>query len=67
MALDRRLLLRSDQALLDALDLAAARTAEPGSVPDRSRTTRVLLWRALAAMGITPPAPESTAPRERAA
>lgn len=58
MALDRRLPLRADEALLAALDRAAVLMTEPGAAPDRSRATRVLLWRALRQIGIEPPAAE---------
>lgn len=67
MALDRRLPLRADDALLDALNRAAEIMTEPGAEPDRSRTTRILLWRALRAMGINPPAHDVDAIPERAA
>lgn len=67
MALDRRLPLRADDALLEALDRAALKMTEPGAEPDRSRTTRILLWRALQAIGINPPAVEVETNRERAA
>jgi hypothetical protein len=61
----RQLPLRVGDDLVAALDRAAVLLAPPGERPDRSKTARLLLWRALEPLGILPPSHADPEPAGR--